>query len=217
MVSKQDYLIAGFVGFITGVFAVPLLVNLGIKNQALLIALPLAAAILFALGMVIAGKLSRWFAFVAQFSKFVAVGLSNTAIDFGVLNLLSFITGITGGYIIGGVNIPGFSVAVLNSYLWNKFWVFHADGQNGKQRAILEIPKFLVISVLGLFLNSLIVVLVTTYIGPAFALRGVFALNIGKAVGSVAVLLWNFFGYKFIVFAKNRYESGTSFKQNNAA
>ena len=79
-------------------------------------ALPLIAPILFVIGFWVGKFLARWFAFFEQLSKFIVVGFLNTAIDFGMLNLLSATTGITSGIVLGGVNVPGFSVAIANSF-----------------------------------------------------------------------------------------------------
>ena len=134
---------------------------------------------------------------MAQFGKFAAVGFLNTAIDFGVLNLLSLTTGITSGYIIGGVNIPGFLAAATNSYFWNKFWVFKKSGEGGVWH---DFPRFLAVTVTGVLINGGAVVLLTTFVSPPFGMDGVRWLNISKVFATVITLVWNFFGYKFFVF-----------------
>lgn len=197
MITKIDFIISALVGFLVGVFAIPTLFNLGIHNRLFLIILPLAVPPLWMLGLWLGGFLSRWFAFTTQFSKFVAVGFLNTAIDFGVLNLLSSATGITTGFIIGGINIPGFVIAVFNSYFWNKLWVFR-DRQ--EENIFRDFPKFLVITLVGLFINSGIVILVTTFIHPFLGVEARVWLNIAKAVAASLSLIWNFVGYKFVVF-----------------
>lgn len=195
MFNRQDYAISALVGFLTGTFVIPTLVNLGIRSWLILIPLPLAAAIVFFIGIWFAGVLSRWLAFLSQLGKFIAVGFLNTTIDFGVLNILSVATGITSGFLVGGVNVPGFIAAVINSYFWNKFWVFRGGGG-----AATDFPKFIAVSVGGLLLNSGVVVLATTYV-PIFPGFGSSAwLNSAKFFATVLVFIWNFLGYKFLVF-----------------
>lgn len=63
---------------------------------------------------------------IDQFSKFLVVGFMNTAIDFGILNLLMWLTGVYKGQWIILLNATAFAVAVINSYLWNKYWTFRA-------------------------------------------------------------------------------------------
>lgn len=195
MSDRENYLIGALVGFLTGVFAVPTLVNLGVHSWPVLMLLPLGVSLLLALGVWFGNFFSRWLAFTAQLGKFAAVGFLNTAIDFGVLNLLSAATGVTSGFIIGGVNTPGFIVAVINSYFWNKFWVFR-----GREEAVRDFPKFIAVSVAGLFLNSGIIVLLTTYVPVPSTFGSAAWLNFAKFFATVLVFAWNFLGYKFLVF-----------------
>ena len=41
-ITKRDYAIGALVGFLTGVFAIPVLVNIGVDNKVLLAVVPLA-------------------------------------------------------------------------------------------------------------------------------------------------------------------------------
>ena len=200
--TKLDYSITVLVGFLTGVFLVPTAVNLGVKSYAVLFFLPLVVPVLFAIGIWLGVFLSRWLAIMMQFSKFVAVGLSNTAIDFGILNILSMLTGITAGLQVGGVNVPGFVAAVVNSYFWNQNWVF--KGRESGEGVLHDFPKFLAVSVIGLIINSVIIILITNYGEAVIGLQPETRLNIAKVVATGMVLVWNFLGYKFLVFRKPR-------------
>lgn len=197
MITKQDYALAALIGFLVGIFAIPTVINLGIKTYAVLFILPLVMPLAWIFGLWLGGVLSRWLPFMTQLSKFAAVGFLNTAIDFGVLNLLSRITGITAGFFIGGVNVPGFSVAVLNSYFWNKFWVFR-DREGGVE----DFFKFIAVTLIGLGINSGIIILVTTYISPSFGLTPERWLNLAKVLATAISMIWNFLGYKFLVFRR---------------
>jgi putative flippase GtrA len=197
MINKQDYLIAALVGFLVGVFAIPTVINLGIRSKAILLVLPLLVPPLWVFGVWLGGFLGRWLPFMAQLGKFAAVGFLNAAIDFGTLNLLSAATNITKGLVIGGVNIPGFALAVMNSYFWNKFWVFKDRDDKG---VFGDFPTFLAVTVVGLIINSGAVVVITTYISPFFGINDSAWLNFAKAVAAVVSLGWNFIGYKFFVF-----------------
>src|SRR3989344_4439493 len=152
-ITGKDYSVGALVGFLTGVFAIPVSVNVGIDSKSILIAMPGAVAVLFAFGVWLGAFLSRFMGFFAQFGKFAAVGFLNTAIDFGLLNFLSKATGITAGLFLGGINVPAAAIAMVNSYLWNKFWVFQAGSGN----AASDLPKFVAVSVGAILLNSGIV------------------------------------------------------------
>lgn len=195
--SKIDYSIAALIGFLAGIFFIPTAVNLGIRNVGFLLGVPWVLAPLFVFGLWVGEVASRRFAFFRQFSKFVAVGFLNTAIDFGVLNLLSAATGITAGLIIGGVNVPGFIVAATNSYFWNKFWVFAKVDGNG---LFADFPKFFAVVLTGAVLNGSLIA-VGTIIAPAFiGLRPTVVLNLVKAIATGVTFLWNFLGLKLFVF-----------------
>lgn len=199
MITKIDYYVVSLIGFLTGVFAIPTAINLGLRQPLILLVLPIVFPLLFILGLWVVSFLSRFLPSFVQFGKFAAVGLSSTAIDFGILNILSLATGVTAGFILGGVNIPGFGVAVINSYFWNKFWTFKVGREGG---LFHDFPKFLAVAVVGLVLNSGIVIFATTYLQPLFSLSAQSHLNIAKVMATLLVLVWNFLGFKFLVFKK---------------
>lgn len=136
-----------------------------------------------------------------QFLKFAAVGALNTGIDFAVLNLLMFSTGIYGGQWLIFFNSISFAAAVVNSYFWNKHWTFKKEG-NGTEKAAGEFFQFLLISIVGLLLNSGIVYGIATFVHPLFGLSSALWANFAKVLATGIALIWNFIGYKFIVFKK---------------
>lgn len=197
MISKNDYALAGLIGFFAGMFAIPVFYNIGMRDPFVLLALPWVIAVSALIGMALAGVLGKKFAFILQFAKFVVVGVLNTAIDFGVLNIISLVTGFTSGFIIGGVNVPGVALALTNAYLWNKLWVFGARDGMG---LFHDLPKFLLVSGIGVLINSGIVILATSY--PVQSIDAQRWLNVAKVMATGFSLVWNFLGYKFIVFSR---------------
>ena len=193
--KKIDYALASLIGFFVGIFAIPVLMNIGYRDPFILLAMPWVVAIASVIGMLIAGLLARKFSFFIQFAKFIVVGLLNTAIDFGVLNIISLATGVKGGLIVGGVNMPGVALALVNAYFWNKLWVFSHRDDKG---VLNNVPKFLLVSGIGIVINSSIVILVTSY--PVVFVNAKTWLNLAKVGATVFSLVWNFLGYKFIVF-----------------
>lgn len=193
---KTDYAIGALIGFFAGIFAIPTLYNLGIRDAMTLLAVPWAGAVAGFLGIWVVYFFARKLPALAQFGRFFVVGALNTVIDFGILNLLSRSTGIAAGFLLGGVNIPGFLVAVVNSYFWNKLWVF----KEGTNNLLAAFPKFFAVTLMGLLVNSGIVIFFTTYAAPSIGLPANIALNIGKLLATVISLAVNFLGYKFFVF-----------------
>lgn len=133
----------------------------------------------------------------AQFGKFAAVGLLNFAIDFGVLNLLMLTSGITEGITFSAFKAASFVVANINSYFWNKFWTFRAGGRTNVAG---EYGQFLMVSLVGIVLNVGAASVVVNFISPQFGIGLTLWANLGAVAGAAAGLVWNFLGYKFIVF-----------------
>ena len=94
-------------------------------------------------------------------------------------------------------------------YFWNKLWVFsakvenaaaHINPQEATHSFFADFPKYLLISIGGLLINTVILTFMTTFIHPLFAITPAAWLNIAKIVAIAAALIWNFLGYKFVVF-----------------
>lgn len=196
-ITRRDYLIAAVVGILTAAFAIPTLINIGLARPSVIIGIFAAIPILWVAGVWLGGFLGQWFSFFIQFGKFATIGFLSAAIDFGVLNILSYASGLTAGFLVGWINAPGFALAVVNGYLWNRLWVFRQQPGEGLFR---DFPKFLAVTVSGLFLNSGIVVFATTYVPPQFGAGPEAWLNIAKVAANAVILIWNFVGYKIFVF-----------------
>jgi putative flippase GtrA len=195
---KSDILAVLILGEIVAIFLIFVLKNLGYFFNyfwLLVIVLPILALIILFVLHVAAKKIPVAF----QFGKFVSVGLANTAVDFGVLNILIFLTGIMFGIYYAIFKGISFIAASTHSYLWNKFWTFQKKeaGEVGK-----EIVQFFVVSVIGLAINVGTASLIVNLIGPHWGVSLKIWANVGAAIGSIIGLAWNFLGYKFIVFKK---------------
>ncbi len=158
--------------------------------------LPAVLPVIFLMGILLAEVLARFIKVVFQIVRFVEVGVFNTAIDFGILNLLIWITGITGGLAIAPLNAASFLCATTNSYFWNRIWTFEK-----KEKATgREFVQFLIVSGIGIGLNTGIVVVGTGWLAPWAGLSGGAWVNIMKVIATLVSMVWNFLGYKFIVF-----------------
>lgn len=196
---KSDILAAFAIGILAPIFSLFVVKNLTLK-------IPLIGIFAFFIAICLGGiflgyLLGRKLPFIFQFAKFGEVGGLNLLIDFGVLNLLIFIFGISAGLFYSLFKGISFSIAVMNSYFWNKFWVFKKRGESVGQTGG-EFSKFILVSLIGLGINVTLASLVVYFVSlgyPTESLAKIWA-NIGAAAGSIAALSWNFLGYKFLVF-----------------
>ena len=195
--KKSDFIASLILGGIIGLFLTLILQGLEFNLFSpwlLILVLPILAVFGIAVGDLIGKRIPV----ILQFLKFVMVGFANTAVDFGILNLLMAMTGIYSGKHIFFLNSISFMIAVIHSYLWNKFWTFKVK----KTDAAKEFLQFLIVSVVGLLINGGIVYMITTWLQPMFGVNEVFWANAAKIAATIISLIWNFVGYKFIVFKK---------------
>lgn len=199
--TKKDLYFSIATGFITGFIAWRILVFLELPEFAGLSYAWLAVLIpvLWILGVNLGYFLGQWLPFFNQFGKFAAVGFTNAAVDFGVLNLLIAYSSVASGGLFSLFKAISFITALLHSYFWNKFWVFEA-GESGGGGA--EFTKFSTVTVIALLVNVGTASFVVNVVGPLFGLSENIWANVGAVAGSALGLLVNFIGLKLVVFKK---------------
>ncbi len=194
--KKSDILISLIIGEISAWLIIFIVKNLTLSVpylQAFPIVFPLLCLMGFYLAWLISKKISVFY----QIAKFVLVGGFNTLVDFGVLNFLMLLSGLTSGIFFTFFKGLSFLSAVINSYLWNKFWTFQ---KKETRKTGKEFLQFLVVSGLGLGINISIASFVVNVIGPQAGISAVRWANIGAMIATAVSMIWNFLGYKFIVF-----------------
>lgn len=114
---------------------------------------------------------------ILKFLKFGLVGASGVIVDFGFTYLCKEIFKIQ-KYI---ANAIGFTLAATSNYVFNRIWTFHSlNPEIG-----LEYSKFLLISLVGLGINTLILWTLTSKFNKNFYVSKLFAIGV--------VTVWNFF------------------------
>lgn len=194
--KKIDILAALIIGEASALLALVIFKNIRLEIPffwSLMIILP----ILTLFGLWIASLIGKKFLILWQAAKFALVGILNTLVDLGVLNVLSLILGITTGLGFSVLKGISFIVAVTNSYFWNKFWTFRKKESTEPKK---EFTQFFIVSLIGFGINVGVASLVVIVIGPQFGLSEKIWLNIGAITAAFFGMAWNFLGYKFIVF-----------------
>lgn len=121
----------------------------------------------------------------SKFWKYCVVGLTGTAVDFGVLLLLVEVA----HWSVLPANTLSFLLAATNNYVLNKYWTY-ADPERsiGKQYV-----KFLLVSTVGLGLNTVLMSLLVSF-GMWYVAAKVIVIG--------AVLVWNFAANSLWTFQK---------------
>ena len=198
--TLRDLLFAAFNGFIIGILAPFIFNNLGAALPLSPIWIGVVFAILATLGVTFGywlGKKIR--AFFYQLAKFGLVGVGNTVIDAGIFSLLIFLTGITSGGLISAFRTFSVFMAIVNSYLWNKYWSFE---KKESQEVPKEFVHFVAISLVGMIINVGITTFLVNILGPQFGLNPTAWATLAGIIPVPIVLIWNFVGYKLFVFKK---------------
>ncbi len=201
-ICKKDYFVVAIIGSLVGLLALPILNNVKISlfrlnfGSGFLIVVGVMVLAVFALWFV--SLLSRRLPVLLQFAKFAAVGALNTLLDLGVLNLLIFFSGIALGYWYSLFKAVSFIIASINSYLWNKYWTFGVSGAVN----VREFGQFFIVTLIGFGINVSVASIVVNVVGPVAGISENLWANIGALSATVISLLWNFIGYKFIVFKR---------------
>lgn len=161
--------------------------------------LPILLPILAFFGIFIASFLAKKVLALFQLAKFILTGILNTFIDLGILTFLMGIFGFFSGWPYIVFKALSFTCAVVNSYFWNKFWTYEKKETKGAGK---EFGKFYLITGIGFLLNVSIASFIVNIVGPQFGLTAEVWAYIGAILAIICVFMWNFLGYKFLVFKK---------------
>ncbi len=135
-----------------------------------------------------------------RFVKFALVGAFGAVVDFTVLNIMKIFfehMGLGVGWQIGlepnqiqliAANSISFTTAVISNFTWNRLWTFP---ESRERPLIPQLLQFATVNVLGLIINTAILVLTDQYIFSHFFDHRL-SYNLAKAFAIGVVLFWNF-------------------------
>ena len=135
---------------------------------------------------------------ILKFLKFGVVGASGAVIDFGITALCKGILGMPDLL----ANAIGFTIAATSNYFLNRVWTWKSTSKE----VGIEYVKFFVVSLIGLGLNSLIVLLLKDIsIVPRFVETTLdWDFWVAKVIATAVVMVWNFVANNFFTFRQKK-------------
>jgi putative flippase GtrA len=123
-------------------------------------------------------------------SKFIVVGILNTALDLGLFNYLHF-----GSPHLGVLSAKAFStlIGAISSYIMDRRWAFRDRAQMPVAR---DFSLFLLLNGAGLCIQLSCL----TVVRYGLNLQSVAALNLAQLVGAAIGMVFRFFTYRRWVF-----------------
>lgn len=199
--ATDDYKNGLIIGILIGLAVIPSEKNLGlaVKYPYIYVASIILLPIISIIGLFVGKTLFYRVQTLWQFTKFGLVGVSNTVINFGIVNLLVFLTNITRGLGVSAFAALAFIGALVNSYFWNSHWSF----KNKNPRTPKEFITFTIVTFIGLLINSTVVYLVVNA-QHAASISPKLWVNVANLAATLVTMFWNFSGFKFIVFKEKK-------------
>ncbi len=151
----------------------------------------------------IAYLIGRKFSFIFQGAKFLLVGAFTTIFD---LKIFEFLVWLFAPIPLVSKGIS-FLAVIFFRYYGNKYWTFgksFGDAQDSceKENIKMEIIQFLIITLIGLIINVSSFHYFIKIMGPQFSIPVVIWIKLSVIFAAITAALWNFLGYKFLVFKK---------------
>jgi len=152
-------------------------------------------------GIWLAEIIGRKYLFVYQLAKFLLIGAFFAIVDLTILNFLMVWLGISKEEVIKYTLfvITSFTIATALKYLGNKYWAFE---KREKEKIEREFSIFFLVTLGSGIIQTITATFFFKILSSYLNLSGIFAGNVAKIIGICLASIWNFLGYKFIVFKK---------------
>ena len=136
-----------------------------------------------------------------RFSKFSIVGLSNSIIDIGVLNLFLWLEPTREVSLLVIYNGVALVLANLNSYIWNSLWTFRGRAEHDLRQIVLFALQVLVnIGVSNVLFWALVHPVIVYSEVPTYL-----ASNVAKIISVTVASTISFFIMRYVVFSRKRW------------
>jgi len=161
--------------------------------------LPVSFPILSILGIWISYLIGKRYLFVYQLAKFLLIGALFAIFDLIIFNFLLEYFGISKdqGVKYAVFVATSFIIVTTIKYIADKYWAFEKVSR--EQRG-LEFGKFFTITLISGGIQVGVASFIFAAAPSLFGMTELVVGNIGKIGGIIVASIWNFLGYKFIVF-----------------
>lgn len=123
-----------------------------------------------------------------ELSRFSIIGVLNTLIDFITFTIFNSLFGVN--YVIS--QLAGYSLGVVNSFVFNKKWTFKEN--NANKKISKELFQFIVVNITSLSVS----IICMKFLVKDFNVN----IFISKIIVTLIAQVTNFAAYKFWVFTK---------------
>ena len=171
-------------------------IEIGYYKWLLYFALPIFSLACLWLAYLIGKKLL----FVFQAAKYILIGIFVTIIDLKLFEFLVWIFSLS-LTIINPVMSKGISflISTYIKYWGNKHWTFEKPEKEGIRQ---EIFQFIIVTIIGLAIDVSSFFYFTKIMGPQLGAPTDVWIKLSVIFAALVAAIWNFLGYKFMVFKK---------------
>lgn len=131
-----------------------------------------------------------------QFVRFLVVGVSNSFIDLGLLNVLVALAPPHDQVLFAAENSVAVACALINSYIWNARWTFLGQATGEPRQRVL----FFAQAVANLLLNNVVLLAVMALLPAGQGLWLGLAINVAKLCAMLVASSMSFFLLRVVVF-----------------
>lgn len=136
-----------------------------------------------------------------QFMKYIVVGVMNTTITLAIIFICKSLLGVN-EYVSNAI---GYVAGLINSFLWNRTWVFHSTGNGFNRQAVIFLAGFCFSYAIQL---AVVWIINQSWFGDMeFELIGGFVISgygIATLVGAVCYTVSNFVFNRLITFKESK-------------
>ena len=133
---------------------------------------------------------------ILKLIRFSFVGVFNTLLDLGILNLLIYLFNVVTPLAFSICKGISFSLAIINSYFMNKYFTFIK-----KEKSRKEFYSFVLVSIIGLFINMVVSSFLFYLIGLSPQPISIHVIaTLAAIIGAIFSMIINYIGYSYFVF-----------------